>query len=433
VAARDAERPPDEPCVELPPPTVDFPVGDVGDVDGELAGGGGDEVCGGAPGGGGGVTCGRVTSGGGGGDGGAGGGGAGGGGSGAGGGGGSGGGGSLTVGVVTGSVGVVIVSRSTAPRPGPAAIAASTPAPARTTPAATPPNRLRDIKAVVQLFSGLYGCGLRGPDFEEQDGKGMADAMVRHGRDYYEVLGVSRDADGETIKRAFRAAARALHPDVSEDPGAAEKFNELSEAYSVLSKSSTRLLYDRFGYRGRGNGWFSPEGAKAARDFLRRRNPPVAEILLDEYEAARGARRRVQWQRRGLCAACSGSGAAPGAISMVCPACEGTGRTRTEGSLSEGGRLLQIGECPTCAGQGRLLSESCSACGGDGLTSFEERAEVYVPAGTADGDRLPVQDESSRDVVVVRILAAPADHAFVRYVAVAGLAVALVFLWLLLR
>lgn len=257
--------------------------------------------------------------------------------------------------------------------------------------------------------------------------------VVETVKDYYQVLGVERDADFETIKKAFRSHARTLHPDVSDDPGAATKFRELTEAYAVLSKHSTRVLYDRFGYRGRGNGWFSPEGARAASDFLRRRTSPVGEVLVDEYEAARGVKRTIRWVRTETCRGCNGAGAAPGAMSIPCPACEGTGRRRSEASLAEGERLLQIDECPTCAGRGRLVSEPCPACEGAGVTQAEESGEVKVPAGSADGARVPLADGNGRDVVVVRVLAAPPEHALVRYLAVAGLVIALVFLGLLLR
>jgi molecular chaperone DnaJ len=250
--------------------------------------------------------------------------------------------------------------------------------------------------------------------------------------DYYEVLGVPRDADAERIKKAFRARARSLHPDVSNDPGAPEKFRELTEAYGVLSKSSTRVLYDRFGYRGRGNGWFTPAGARAATDFLLRRAEPVGEVLVDEFEAERGVRRKARWTRSEPCHACDGRGGAPDAISMTCPACVGTGRQRVESSLAAGERLLQIESCPSCSGRGTLASEDCASCRGSGETETRQSAEVVVPPGTADGERLPLR-EGSREVVVVRVLAAPPDEAFVRYVAVLGLIVALVFLWLLLR
>jgi molecular chaperone DnaJ len=246
------------------------------------------------------------------------------------------------------------------------------------------------------------------------------------------VLGVSRDADAETIKKAFRAQARSLHPDVSNDPDAPEKFRELTEAYGVLSKSTTRRLYDRFGYRGRGNGWFTPEGARLASAFLRRRSPPVAEVLVDEFEAKRGVRRKARWTSSQPCGACGGDGAAPGAISMTCPACTGTGRRRVESSLSAGERLLQIEDCPHCSGRGTFASVPCPECDGSGVTTTPKSAEVLIPPGVADGERLPVA-EGSHEVVVVRVLAAPADYAVVRYVAALGLLVAIVFLWLLLR
>ncbi|MDP9308930.1 MAG: DnaJ domain-containing protein [Actinomycetota bacterium] len=246
------------------------------------------------------------------------------------------------------------------------------------------------------------------------------------------MLGVARDADPETIKKAFRAQARSLHPDVSNDPGASGKFRELTEAYAVLSKSSARLLYDRFGYRGRGNGWFTPEGARVATDFLRRRTPPVAEVLVDEFEAKRGVRRKARWTSSEPCVACGGDGAAPGAISMTCPACTGAGRRRVAGSLAAGERLLQIEDCPTCSGRGTLASDPCERCEGSGVTTTPESAEVLVPPGVADGERVPLR-EGSREVVAVRVLAAPADYAVVRYVALLGLVVAFVFLWVLLR
>src|ERR671933_2599910 len=137
-------------------------------------------------------------------------------------------------------------------------------------------------------------------------------------RDYYDVLGVERDADGDTIKRAFRARARELHPDVSADPGAADSFAELSKAYGVLSKPSSRRLYDNFGYGGRGNGWFAPGAARGARRVARRPVRPVAEVLVDELEAQRGVRRKVRWERAERCSACAGKGGAAGAGTRRC-------------------------------------------------------------------------------------------------------------------
>ena len=259
----------------------------------------------------------------------------------------------------------------------------------------------------------------------------MPDAAAT--RDYYDVLGVPRDAGTGTIKRAFRAHAWSLHPDVSNDPGAAERFRELSEAYAVLSKRSTRLLYDHFGYRGRGNGWFSPAGTRAAGDFLRRRTAPVGEVLVHEFEAERGVRRKIRWVRAEACEACDGGGAAPGAISMTCPACDGSGRGRVESVVAEGERVIQIEDCPTCGGRGRLVSAPCPVCEGRGARTVDESGEVHVPAGASDGQRVPLRNGQRGDAVVRVLAAPPQDHTFVRYVAVLGLVVALVFLWILLR
>jgi hypothetical protein len=326
-----------------------------------------------------------------------------------------------TVGTVTdGSVGTFVAAR------GAVASAASTPATASTPHARTEPRRPPN-RTSVQPISPPAGFGLRATGVAVERTH-MPDTASP---DYYDVLGVERDADGETIKKAFRAQARALHPDVSSDPSASEKFRVLTEAYGVLSKSTTRLLYDQFGYRGRGNGWFSPEGARAAADFLRRRVAPVAEVLVDEYEAERGVRRKVRWTTSESCPSCDGTGAAPGALTMTCPACVGKGRRRVESSLADGERLLQIEDCPSCSGRGTLASEPCEGCDGTGEITSGESAEVVVPPETKDGARVPI-GAGSRDAVV-RVLAAPPDRVLVRYVAVAGLLVALVFLWLLLR
>jgi molecular chaperone DnaJ len=253
-------------------------------------------------------------------------------------------------------------------------------------------------------------------------------------RDYYEVLGVSREADPDAIKQAFRERATALHTNVSDDPKALEEFEELKEAYRVLSRPSTRRLYDRFGYRGRGHGWFAPAGAgaRAAGDFVRRRRPPVAEVLLDELEAERGVRREVRWSHTVPCDACGGRGGAPGALEMACPACDGTGKRQVESSLAGGEGAPPIDVCAACGGRGRVVSEPCPACDGAGAATIDQSAEVDVPAGVTDGTRLRVGTGGSR-TVLVRVFAAPPDRPLLRYVAAAGLLVALVCFWLLLR
>src|SRR3712207_5254272 len=121
--------------------------------------------------------------------------------------------------------------------------------------------------------------------------------MTTTQRDLYDVLGVGRDADAATIKRAYRSQARALHPDVSQDPEAADRFTELSRAYGVLSKPAARILYDRIGYRGRGNGTFDPDTAEGA-------TLELAEVEVAAFEAARGTTRQVRVTSLGSCAIC---------------------------------------------------------------------------------------------------------------------------------
>jgi molecular chaperone DnaJ len=252
-------------------------------------------------------------------------------------------------------------------------------------------------------------------------------------RDYYDVLGVSREAEAEEIKRAFRSLARELHPDVSDDPAAERKFQELAEAYGVLSRSTSRLLYDRFGYRGRGNGWFGQLGPDLS-EFLsftgrRRRGRSVVEIQLHAYEAERGGRKRVRYSTSETCPSCEGEGAAPGGTAVFCPSCEGSGR-RKEGAVLPGARLLQVQTCPDCGGTGRLVSDPCRACGASGRVSVERRAYVDVPAGVSDGDKLQLDGDAGFVTVRVRPLAR--DSRLVRYAATVGLLVAIGFLVLLL-
>src|SRR2546430_871790 len=149
------------------------------------------------------------------------------------------------------------------------------------------------------------------------------------GRDLYDVLGVDRYAGAESIKLAYRRLARQFHPDVSHAPDAEERFHELSAAYAVLSDSKARLLYDRYGYRGRGHG-FRPGAHRPGHA------PVVAEVDLDAFEALRGARRAVRYSSRKRCSACAGEGSAPGSERVLCATCAGRGRLTRSASLGIG-------------------------------------------------------------------------------------------------
>ena len=255
--------------------------------------------------------------------------------------------------------------------------------------------------------------------------------MLTTERDYYDVLGIAPDADAATVKRAYRARARELHPDMSADPHADARFSELAEAYAVLSKSTSRMLYDRFGYRGRGNGWFGTvEGVVShATDFgtRGRETKPLADVVVDSFEAARGTACRVKLLGTDVCPECDGSGAVRATDADLCPDCLGSGRPKQRSLVSDA-RLLRVEGCSTCRGTGRVQTEPCPACGGDGELATVRTVEVDVPPGTVDGDPVPVDG----GVVAVRVKA-PADPRLVRYGAAVLLAVALVFLVLVLR
>ncbi|MGB2952938.1 MAG: DnaJ domain-containing protein [Gaiellaceae bacterium] len=253
-------------------------------------------------------------------------------------------------------------------------------------------------------------------------------------RDYYEVLDLPRDATAEAIKRAYRSRARELHPDVSQEPDAEAKFAELNEAYSVLSRSTSRLLYDHFGYRGRGHGWFDERTGPG--DLLglilsggRRRTEAVAEVELDAAEARRGVVRSVEYWHGEPCPECGGQGAAPGAAVTVCPDCDGSGRRRVDDQFA-GARLLQLGACPECGGRGQLVSELCPRCDGGGRIGTTRSARVRIPAGVVSGDEVPLGDGDA--VVLVRVRAGMRDSTLVRGLALAGFLVAVAFLVYLL-
>ena len=230
-------------------------------------------------------------------------------------------------------------------------------------------------------------------------------------RDFYEVLGVAHGADAKTVKRAFRAKARLLHPDVSVDSDAERKFRELAEAYAVLSRPASRVLYDRFGYRG--GPWASePSAAHAFAGLMefwaRRAKRPdtagaVGYIELGFYEAMRGGRRLVRYTSR----AESGES---------CDACSGRGnvrRTDDSGDIV----LLQLVTCEACGGSGRR----------GGVREEEREVPVSVPSGSEDGDRIPVEGDPGA-FVVLRVGAQPPDSTLVRAAAAMGLLAALGFL-----
>jgi molecular chaperone DnaJ len=235
--------------------------------------------------------------------------------------------------------------------------------------------------------------------------------MATTGRDYYELLGVSRDAPESEIKKAFRRLARELHPDVSEAPDAQERFREVVEAYEVLSKSETRDLYDRYGHAGLRSGGFQPGhfdfgslsdlfAAFFGDDLLggggvggRARGADLAAAVdIELVEAATGTTREVPFEIAVTCPHCGGDGAEPGTEITTCPTCGGAGRLQHV-SRSVFGEFVRTQTCPTCAGSGRRIETPCSECHGAGRVLQERRLEVDIPPGIHDGQRIRLSGE----------------------------------------
>jgi molecular chaperone DnaJ len=250
-------------------------------------------------------------------------------------------------------------------------------------------------------------------------------------RDYYEVLGLSRDADEEAVKRAFHALARDWHPDVAEAEDAEERFRELAEAYSVLSKREARLLYDRYGYRGRGNQGFDEALWEARPPSVARGENIHTEIELRSFEAAEGSRQIVNFPAVVRCKACMGRGSV-GLPDPECEYCGGTGRKRTVSHLDVA-KVLQLDPCPAC------LGEPCAQCGGRGTVIAERRIRLLVPPGVENGAQLRVSGDGHDagagsipgDLLVrVHVLPPPRDPRIVRYAAFVLLVIAIVTLLL---
>ena len=245
--------------------------------------------------------------------------------------------------------------------------------------------------------------------------------MSRVERDYYDVLGVPRNADAREVKQAFRALARRHHPDVSPDPAAQERFREAAEAYRVLSKPLARLLYDRYGYVMHADGVLA-----APSEDSTAKATASTELAVEAIEAERGTTRTVRVTGGEACERCGGAGVPPGVPVELCSACEGGGRI-TRSTYQGSGRLVQVDPCPSCGGAGRVVPEPCGLCRGTGRTAVERTVTVPIPAGVRGGERLRV------DGVDVRVRVLPErDFRLVRYASVAALALAVGLFVLLL-
>ena len=241
-------------------------------------------------------------------------------------------------------------------------------------------------------------------------------------KDYYAILGVSKDATQKEIQKAFQQKARKLHPDVNKEPDAEERFKEVSEAYAVLSDEEKRAHYDQMrenpyaaagygsspsagygGYYTGGYGW-SPfgygYGAGPARQQSRRQarnayNPEagadvVVEVELNRDQSRRGARRAVKYTRYEPCESCNGSGSVSSQYSRSCPTCNGSGAIGVDVSSLFGGAGQVRMSCPECGGSGKVVADPCTACDGTGRRRVGAEAVVEFPPDTHDGDEVRV-------------------------------------------
>jgi molecular chaperone DnaJ len=234
---------------------------------------------------------------------------------------------------------------------------------------------------------------------------------------FYDVLDVDSYATPAEIKRAYRAAARGLHPDVATDPDAPERFHEIVRAYEVLSDPEKRRLYDLLGHeRWRDRFTHTPPSASAG---------IVAEVELDFFDAQYGTRVVVHEARERLCASCRGRGVEGSTQEIRCWMCGGSGyvQRRIERPDLE---LLRRESCPACDGSGRDPSAACSACGGRGRRSVKYEVPIRVPRGVRDGDVLAVEGFVGR--VLVKVGPTPRESRALRAVAVVSTVAAIVML-----
>ncbi len=237
--------------------------------------------------------------------------------------------------------------------------------------------------------------------------------------DFYDLLGVSRDADADTLKRAYRRLARQYHPDINKEPGAEDRFKEIGRAYEVLSDPQTKARYDQFGEAGLGGAAGMPDmgdmggfadlfetffsgfggagGAAAGRQ--RRRGPQQGDDLrydltIDFDQAVFGQEREIRIPHLETCSTCNGSGAKSGSGPTTCSTCGGVGQVR-RATRTPFGNFTQVAECPSCDGTGQVIADPCSSCGGQGVNQVRKKLRINIPAGVDSGTRLRVAGEGN--------------------------------------
>ncbi|MFP4574057.1 MAG: molecular chaperone DnaJ [Coleofasciculus sp.] len=237
--------------------------------------------------------------------------------------------------------------------------------------------------------------------------------------DYYETLGVSRDADKEEIKRAYRRLARKYHPDVNKEQGAEERFKEINRAYEILSEPEMKARYDRFGEAGVSSGagagagyadfgdmgfadifesFFSGFAGGMGQQTGRRRGGPTRgddlrlDLKLEFREAVFGGEKEIRIPHLENCNTCNGTGAKPGTRPRTCSTCSGSGQVR-RATRTPFGSFTQVSVCPTCNGEGQVIEDKCETCGGAGRKQETKKLKITIPPGVDNGTRLRVSKE----------------------------------------
>lgn len=232
-------------------------------------------------------------------------------------------------------------------------------------------------------------------------------------QDYYDILGVSRTADKDEIKKAFRRLAREYHPDVSQHADAEARFKEINEAYEVLSDDEKRARYDRFGHAGlQGNGFGSYSGgvtgfeeifeeffngfAGASRASARRGPRPgrdiKVEVTITFEESIFGVEKEITVDRLDTCSVCHGSGAEPGTSPTRCPMCKGSGEVRNVQQTFLGS-MVRVTTCPQCQGRGEIIDTPCRNCNGQRRERKRATLNVPIPPGVYEGLQIRVPGE----------------------------------------
>lgn len=228
-------------------------------------------------------------------------------------------------------------------------------------------------------------------------------------KDYYKILGVSRTATQEEIKKAYRRLARLYHPDVNKSPEAEAKFKEINEAYEVLSDPEKRAIYDRYGHAGLSMDFVDYSGFGGIESIIEeffegfgfpriKRQPPRRgqdlhyELSITLEEAAFGAEKEFEIQRYEVCPHCRGSGAEPGTTPIRCPQCNGSGEVRhvRETFL---GSFVTVTTCPKCKGSGEVVVTPCTECRGQRKKKVSRTISVQIPPGVDTGTRIRLSGE----------------------------------------